>query len=105
MSALVPLLVALPLLGAAVTLVFGRNARLQVFVTVATLAIVSVIAADEQQERRRIPRIMTVATAGMVGVTVALTVFAGPLYALCDRIGAVLLEPVNLVQLEGEVEG
>ncbi|MCM3778544.1 Na+/H+ antiporter subunit D [Microbacterium hydrocarbonoxydans] len=62
-------------------------------------------AADEQQERRRIPRIMTVATAGMVGVTVALTVFAGPLYALCDRIGAVLLEPVNLVQLEGEVEG
>jgi len=48
---------------------------------------------------------MTVATAGMVGVTLALTVFAGPLYALCDRIGAVLLEPVSLVQLEGEVDG
>jgi len=62
-------------------------------------------AADEQQERRRIPRIMTVATAGMVGVTVALTVFAGPLYALCDRIGAALLDPVTLVQLEDEVEG
>ena len=62
-------------------------------------------AADEQQERRRIPRIMTVATAGMVGVTVALTVFAGPLYALCDRIGAALLEPVSLVQLEDEVDG
>lgn len=45
MTALVPLLVALPLLGAAVTLVFGRNARLQVVVTVATLAAVSVIAA------------------------------------------------------------
>lgn len=45
MTALVPLLVALPLLGAAVTLVFGRNARLQVVVTVATLAAVSIIAA------------------------------------------------------------
>ena len=45
MTTLVPLLVALPLLGAAITLVFGRNARLQVFVTVATLAVVSVIAA------------------------------------------------------------
>ena len=39
MTTLVPLLVALPLLGAAVTLVFGRNARLQVFVTVATLEV------------------------------------------------------------------
>jgi multicomponent Na+:H+ antiporter subunit D len=48
---------------------------------------------------------MTVATAGMVGVTVALTVFAGPLYALCDRIGSALLEPVSLVQLEDEVDG
>mgnify|MGYP002039806147 FL=1 len=45
MSALVPLLVALPLLGAAATLIFGRNPRLQAFVTVATLATVSVIAA------------------------------------------------------------
>ena len=62
-------------------------------------------AADEQQERRRIPRIMTVATAGMVGVTLALTVFAGPLYALCDRIGEALLDPVSLIQLEDEVEG
>ena len=42
-------------------------------------------AADEQQERRRIPKIMTIATGGLVAVTVALTVFAGPLYALCDR--------------------
>jgi multicomponent Na+:H+ antiporter subunit D len=32
-------------------------------------------------------------------------VFAGPLYALCDRIGAALLDPVTLVQLEDEVEG
>ncbi|WP_406247748.1 Na+/H+ antiporter subunit D [Microbacterium sp. M] len=60
-------------------------------------------AADEQQERRRIPKIMTIATGGMVAVTVALTVFAGPLYALCDRIGDALLQPVSLVQLEEEV--
>ncbi|WP_300266324.1 Na+/H+ antiporter subunit D [Microbacterium sp.] len=60
-------------------------------------------AADEHQERRRIPKIMTVATGGMVGVTLLLTIFAGPLYALCDRIGASLLQPVNLVQLEEEV--
>lgn len=45
MNALVPLLVALPLLGAAITLVFGRSPRLQVFVTVAALAAVAVIAA------------------------------------------------------------
>ncbi len=55
-------------------------------------------AAAVQTERRAIPRIMTAATAGMVAVTVALTVFAGPLYDLCDRIGSALLEPVVLVQ-------
>jgi multicomponent Na+:H+ antiporter subunit D len=60
-------------------------------------------AADEQQERRRIPKIMTLATGGMVGVTLLLTIFAGPLYALCDRIGDALLQPVSLVQLEEEV--
>ncbi len=36
----------------------------------------------------------------MVAVTLALTVFAGPLYEVCERIGASLLEPVSLVQLE-----
>lgn len=61
-------------------------------------------AADEQQERRRIPKIMTLATGGMVGVTILLTVFAGPLYALCTSIGESLLQPVNLVQLEEEVD-
>ena len=62
-------------------------------------------AADEQQERRRIPRIMTLATGGMVAVTIALTVFAGPLYALCDRIGETLRTPVQLVEIENEVAG
>jgi multicomponent Na+:H+ antiporter subunit D len=62
-------------------------------------------AADEQQERRRIPAIMTIATGGMVGVTLVLTIFAGPLYALCDRIGSGLLQPVTLVQLDEEAGG
>ncbi len=59
-------------------------------------------AADEQNERRAIPRIMTATTAGMVAVTIALTVFAGPLYELCARIGDALQDPVTLVQLDQE---
>ncbi len=59
-------------------------------------------AADEQSSRRVIPRIMTATTAGMVAVTVALTVFAGPLYQLCTSIGDALLTPVTLMQLEQE---
>ncbi|MFG6492738.1 Na+/H+ antiporter subunit D [Microbacterium sp. P03] len=59
-------------------------------------------AAEVQTERRVIPRIMTAATTGMVVVTVALTVFAGPLYDVCARIGASLLEPVSLIQLQQE---
>ncbi|NYF18129.1 multicomponent Na+:H+ antiporter subunit D [Microbacterium sp. AK009] len=61
-------------------------------------------AAGIQTERRAIPRIMTAATTGMVAVTVALTIFAGPLYGVCERIGAALLEPIQLVQLEQEAE-
>lgn len=53
-------------------------------------------------ERRVIPKIMTATTSGMVVVTLALTVFAGPLYEVCTRIGASLLEPVSLVQLQNE---
>src|SRR6478735_7617265 len=59
-------------------------------------------AAGIQTERRVIPRIMTAATTGMVIVTVALTVFAGPLYGVCERIGAAVLEPMSISQLEEE---
>ncbi|MBN9223635.1 MAG: Na+/H+ antiporter subunit D [Microbacterium sp. SCN 70-27] len=61
-------------------------------------------AADDQRARRVIPRIMTATTAGMVAVTVSLTLFAGPLYQLCATIGETLLTPVTLVQLEQEVQ-
>lgn len=60
-------------------------------------------AAAVETERRVIPRIMTAATVGMVAITVGLTVFAGPLYDVCARIGAALLEPVSVVQLEEQV--
>jgi multicomponent Na+:H+ antiporter subunit D len=59
-------------------------------------------AAAVETERRAIPRIMTAGTAGMVAVTVALTLFAGPLYEVCARIGASLLEPVSISQLQDE---
>jgi len=58
--------------------------------------------AGVKTERRAIPKIMTAATAGMVTVTVALTIFAGPLYGVCTRIGESLLQPVSVVQLEQE---
>jgi multicomponent Na+:H+ antiporter subunit D len=60
-------------------------------------------AAAVETERRVIPRIMTAATMGMVAITVGLTLFAGPLYDVCARIGAALLEPVSVAQLEEEV--
>lgn len=59
-------------------------------------------AAAVETERRVIPRIMTAATAGMVAVTIGLTVFAGPLYEVCTRIGASLLGPVSISQLQDE---
>ena len=45
MSALVPLLVTLPLLGAAIALISGRHRRTQVAVSIITLTLVLVIAA------------------------------------------------------------
>ncbi|MTE24187.1 Na+/H+ antiporter subunit D [Microbacterium sp. ZXX196] len=57
--------------------------------------------ADAQGEPRAIPRIMGAATIGMVAATLALTVFAGPIYEVCERIGESLLQPISLVQLEG----
>ncbi len=61
-------------------------------------------ATETETERRVIPKIMTAATAGMVGITVALTVFAGPLYTLCERIGDALLQPVSISQIQQEAD-
>src|SRR3546814_19824528 len=56
-------------------------------------------AAGVQTERRVTPRIMTAATAGRVAVTVALTVFAGPPYDGCARIGSTRLEQIQALQV------
>ncbi|MBL3700078.1 Na+/H+ antiporter subunit D [Leucobacter luti] len=55
--------------------------------------------ASPLQEQKEIPRLMIAATAGMVVVSVALTVFAGPLYAYADRAGENMAEPGRMVQL------
>ena len=59
-------------------------------------------AAAISTERRTIPRIMTAATAGMVAVTVALTVFAGPLLDVCLRAGERITDGITLVQLQDQ---
>ncbi|WP_221584693.1 Na+/H+ antiporter subunit D [Microbacterium sp. G2-8] len=58
-------------------------------------------AADEQNTKREIPRIMSGAAVGMVAITLGLTVFAGPIYDICERVGESLLQPISLVELEG----
>ncbi len=55
-----------------------------------------------ETERRVIPRIMTAATGGMVAVTLALTIFAGPLLEICMRAGEVLTHPVTITQIDEE---
>ncbi|MDO7881236.1 Na+/H+ antiporter subunit D [Antiquaquibacter soli] len=51
------------------------------------------------KEKRAIPRLMTAATAGMVAASVALTVFAGPLYDVSARAGDNLEGPGQYVEL------
>lgn len=58
-----------------------------------------------QTQRRVIPRIMTAATAGMVVVTLGLTVFAGPILDITMRAGVELLKPVNIVMVDIPADG
>lgn len=51
------------------------------------------------QEQRETPRLMITATTGMVGVSLLLTLFAGPLYAYATRAGEQLIEPGFMVDL------
>ena len=51
------------------------------------------------QPQKQIPRLMFGATAAMVGVSIALTLFAGPLYAYADRAGENMANPGRLVEL------
>ncbi|RGE22559.1 Na+/H+ antiporter subunit D [Leucobacter sp. wl10] len=51
------------------------------------------------QEQKEIPRLMIAATSGMVVVSIALTVFAGPLYAYADRAGDDMAAPGAMVDM------
>ncbi|MFT4231623.1 MAG: proton-conducting transporter membrane subunit, partial [Leucobacter sp.] len=55
--------------------------------------------AQPTQRQKEIPRLMVAATAAMVVVSVALTVFAGPLYAYADRAGEDMAAPGSLAEL------
>lgn len=45
------------------------------------------------KDRREIPRLMMIATSGMVCISILLTFFAGPLFAYSERAGAELADP------------
>lgn len=51
-----------------------------------------------QQEVKETPRLMIFATSGMVIVSIALTIFAGPLYTYATRAGDDLAHPRQLVE-------
>jgi len=51
-----------------------------------------------QQEVKETPRLMIFATSGMVVVSIALTIFAGPLYTYATRAGDDLAHPRQLVE-------
>lgn len=53
--------------------------------------------AQPLKEQRETPRLMVVATTGMVVVSVLLTIFAGPLYEYAARAGEMLTQPGLLV--------
>jgi multicomponent Na+:H+ antiporter subunit D len=55
--------------------------------------------APAMQQTRTIPKLMVTATAGMVVLSVALTVFAGPLFSLSSRAGENLEGPSTYVDI------
>lgn len=63
------------------------------------------IAPPVARERRRVSGLMWASTTGMVVLTVALTVLAGPLFGYADRAAAVLADPDALVALLGPMGG
>jgi len=48
--------------------------------------------------RSRTPVLMTAATVVLVGVTVAIAVFAGPIYDLAHRAGEQLMDPSDYIR-------
>ena len=53
---------------------------------------------DAVTGRLRSPHLMQASTIGLVALTVAIAVFAGPIYELCERAATELLDPAPYVQ-------
>lgn len=53
---------------------------------------------DPVTGRLRSPLLMQASTIGLVGLTIAIAVFAGPIYELCERAATELLDPTPYVQ-------
>ncbi|MDR6167991.1 multicomponent Na+:H+ antiporter subunit D [Microbacterium paludicola] len=91
MSALVPLLVTLPLLGAAIALIFGRRRRIQVGVSIVTLTATLVIAA------------VLLNAINATGVPIAVSVGGWPIpfgiVLYVDRLAALLVVVSSVVLL------
>jgi multicomponent Na+:H+ antiporter subunit D len=49
--------------------------------------------------RLKVPVLMTTATVALVGVTLAIALFAGPIYDLCHRAAESLLDPTGYIQV------
>jgi len=56
------------------------------------------LAAAGPDARLHTPSLMTAATAGLVAITLAIALFAGPLYRLSERAAQGLLEPTEYIQ-------
>ena len=92
MSALVPLLVTLPLLGAAIALIAGRHRRTQVAVSIVTLTLVLVIAAV---------LLLVVVDAGNAPIAVSVGGWPIPfgIVLYVDRLAALLVVVSSIVLL------
>jgi multicomponent Na+:H+ antiporter subunit D len=55
------------------------------------------LALAEPDERLEVPRVMTLATVALVGLTLAIALFAGPIYELCERAAASLVDPSDYI--------
>ncbi len=53
------------------------------------------LALAEPGDRLPAPRAMTAATVALVGLTLAIALFAGPIYEMCERAAAGLLDPAE----------
>ncbi|MFT4051968.1 MAG: Na+/H+ antiporter subunit D [Microbacterium sp.] len=105
MSALVPLLVALPLLGAGIALIFGRRRRVQVGVSLVTLTLVLAIAAVLLYAVDSSGQSIAVSVGGWP-VPFGIVLYVDPLAALLVVVSSIVLLAVLLFSVgQGAADG